>query len=338
MLGCNVFSMQIQHSTSSHRHQRGLWRANEADTVWIEATRHLKVWADLLCHHFGLVQKHIHVYHQQEALQVLHHATYARLQLVQLQACAGRAQQAATTTHAAPDAAPFDADAWGLRALGLQAEGSAAIEHCCIEILRCDPGAVEALQGMKTVGGLRVCIVQFIFYISHAVLRLSNPNLTIWIEGLLLHLDAPWTTLRASAWQWLADALDMWAGGPSNASSTRAEELLRARHWWEAVHFASPWATQQAGMEGGAGHCVDTDKARVAAYICGRCGLWCQFVCDRVSHTLCANCRAHPRVCGSGCWPVQRSPQACPAQECERCTTCDAGCAVRGKQHASRGQ
>lgn len=84
----------------------------------------------------------------------LHHqpsSTHLRLQLAQLQAVRGRRSQATALAAAAPAAAPQDADAHAIAVLGAgqMPRGAAAQGQAAglVEVLRCDPGAIEALFG-----------------------------------------------------------------------------------------------------------------------------------------------------------------------------------------------
>lgn len=129
------------------------------------------------------------------------------------------------------------------------------------------------------------------FTVLRAVYVLNpESTLSLWIEGLLLHLDTcqhvverveDAGSIGVLAWSWLADALDRWAGrgrsSDDEADMTRVYEMLVARYWWSAVHFASPWVIQRAGMTGQPWIEVETARARVAAYVLGTLGvLWCR--------------------------------------------------------------
>ena len=91
-----------------------------------------------------------------DALQHLPSSTLLRLQLAQLHAVRGRRSQAAVLAAAAPAAAPHDADAHALALLSVQKSTAAAAvtsraaaEEAAglVEVLRCDPGALDTLFG-----------------------------------------------------------------------------------------------------------------------------------------------------------------------------------------------
>lgn len=108
-----------------HSHQRALWRGNEGDALHLEATTRLT-----------------------DALQQHPSNTHLRLQLAQVHAVKGKQSLATALAAAAPSAAPLDADAHALALLGARASSAGAAQATgLVDVLRCDPGALDALAG-----------------------------------------------------------------------------------------------------------------------------------------------------------------------------------------------
>lgn len=97
-----------------------------------------------------------------------------------------------------------------------------------------------------------------------------------YLEGLLLHLDPPWT---AACWDGAVDVgLGQGPSAPWRALATcldarmtdRGRELVARRGWWGAVHFA----------EAGGESVLLAAKAQVAVWMVGTC---CVRVCTYTS-------------------------------------------------------
>lgn len=96
------------------------------------------------------------------------------------------------------------------------------------------------------------------------------------VEGLLLHLDAPWTAQSwerppegcplgkgpVAPWSALADCLQQ----GTCLRSARVGGLLQARGWWGLVHFSEDTVGEVDAVQQ-----LVAAKARVAAWVVGTC-------------------------------------------------------------------
>ncbi|KAK9830545.1 hypothetical protein WJX72_012387 [[Myrmecia] bisecta] len=205
--------------------------------------------------------------HIKEALGMQPDNSQLAYVLVEMYMAAGKASQAMEVAEALRVAAPQDADAHALWILVKQTQGgdqedAERLLQAFLDLLRCDPATDLAIQGLLGLND-----------------RLDLPAEQV-VRGIIMHLDAVKPSSTTSAWQDLAQLLQLHAPAAAEEDADPAcvqawaridKQVELARGWWGSYHFTAAADPDQLSM------CDDDSelllcqraKAICAAFVCG---------------------------------------------------------------------